>query len=198
MSFPDSDKYDDPESVPDSWESIYEQDQVQVYNKVYNNKVYNNKVQITSIDLFCLIFSFLDINKSEYLVHRLFKNKKNKDSIFNYWKRQTHYTCLYEKDTYVDIVYKTYYRNGKKHSEDDLPAYEVDEFMTRRIKMWYANGRLHRVGKPASIECVEVDTDDEDAHERHSYYESGTWKCTYTYYKNGRVDFLSPGGKLYR
>ena len=185
MSFPDSDKYD--LAVPDSWESIYEQDQVQVYNKVY-------KVQITSIDLFCLIFSFLDINKSEYLVHRLFKNKKNKDSIFNYWKRHTHYMCLYEKDTYSDIVYKTYYRNGKQHSEDDLPAYETDEFMTRSIKMWYANGRLHRVGKPASIEYVEVDTDDEDAHERHGYYESGIWKCTYTYYKNGRVDFLSPGG----
>lgn len=180
------------DQVVDSWEFIYDEikkDQIQRKAEVYN-KVYQKKVQITSMDLFCLIFSFLDINKYEYIVHQLFKH--DKQMILDYWKRHTHYMCLYEKGKYSDIIYKTYYRNGKQHNEDDLPAYEVDEFMMRRIKMWYANGKLHRVGKPAVVEIIEVDTEDEEASKNHCYWEKGIWKYSYTYYKNGRISYVSP------
>lgn len=172
-----SDSWEVEYDVPDSWESLAE--------KQVESRQVESRQLITSADLFSLIFSFLDINKYEYLVHRLFRY--NKKQIIDYWKKCTHYVC---ENNLSNPTEMTYYRNGIKHNDDDLPAYEYYSSY-ESIKMWYRNGSLHRVGKPAIIDVLSIDTEDKDAGQRHSYWENGKWKYSYIFYENGKKEFIN-------
>jgi len=88
-----------------------------------------------NIDVISTVLCNLDINEYEEVVYGL--PDREQKQVVQYWKIHTKYEVII--DEYDE---KKWYRNGKTHRDDDLPAVE----RSNGYKAWYKNGKLHRDG----------------------------------------------------
>ena len=95
-----------------------------------------------NIDVISVVLCNLDINEYEAVGNGLLPSEQKR--IVQYWKIHTKY---YVKETNYG---KFWYRNGKEHRDDDLPAVENPN----GTKFWWKNGERHRDGDlPAVVKA---------------------------------------------
>lgn len=93
-------------------------------------------------DCYCIIFSYLNwVSDKKYTTLI-----DDKNFLIKFWKKYTLFESLKNTWACCGVAHCV---NGVMHSEEDKPAYEN----SNGTKIWYKNGKIHRLGKPAVEEA---------------------------------------------
>lgn len=86
------------------------------------------------------ITQFINLYSSRYLVG---------DYDYTYLFGRLH--SFYDIAAVITSWRREWYKYGELHREDDLPALIAKPLVHGEFRIWYKNGLIHRIGKPARI-----------------------------------------------
>jgi antitoxin component YwqK of YwqJK toxin-antitoxin module len=135
-----------------------------------------------NIDCLSVICSYLDINTDTYVLDAFSLHEKEKDTVLNYWKYNSHYKVFEDREK------KLWHRNGKNHRDGDLPAVE----WKNGDKEWWRNGKLHREG---DLPAVVFSNGDKQWHKNGKLHREGDLPAVE--WSNGSKEWHK-AGKLHR